>query len=95
MTTWSQVCPGLLLLAGISGCEAADADLTASQEALRDTLVSLLAEVARNYINVVALEALGGLGDHRAGSMKVPGLQLACLGSSPTLYCGTKSRQLS
>jgi multidrug efflux system outer membrane protein len=32
--------------------EAADADLAASQEALRDTLVSLLAEVARNYVEV-------------------------------------------
>jgi outer membrane protein, multidrug efflux system len=32
--------------------EAADADLAASQEALRDTLVSLLAEVARNYMEV-------------------------------------------
>lgn len=32
--------------------EAADADLAASQEALRDTLVSLVAEVARNYIEV-------------------------------------------
>jgi multidrug efflux system outer membrane protein len=30
--------------------EAADSDLAASQEDLRDTLVSLLAEVARNYI---------------------------------------------
>jgi outer membrane protein, multidrug efflux system len=32
--------------------EAATADLAASKEALRDTLVSLLAEVARNYIEV-------------------------------------------
>jgi outer membrane protein TolC len=33
--------------------EAANADLTASQEALRDTLVSLLAEVARHYMESV------------------------------------------
>ena len=32
--------------------EAADADLAASQEDLRNTLVSLLAEVARNYVEV-------------------------------------------
>jgi multidrug efflux system outer membrane protein len=32
--------------------EAADADLASSQESLRDTLVSLLAEVARNYVEV-------------------------------------------
>jgi outer membrane protein, multidrug efflux system len=32
--------------------EAADADLAASQENLRDTLVSRLAEVARNYVEV-------------------------------------------
>jgi outer membrane protein, multidrug efflux system len=32
--------------------EAADADLAASQEELRNTLVSLLAEVARNYVEV-------------------------------------------
>jgi multidrug efflux system outer membrane protein len=32
--------------------DAANADLAASQEALRDTLVSLLAEVARNYVEV-------------------------------------------
>jgi outer membrane protein, multidrug efflux system len=36
--------------------EAADADLAASQEALRDTLVSLLAEVARNYVEVRGLQ---------------------------------------
>ncbi len=32
--------------------EAASADLAASQEGLRDTLVSVLAEVARNYVEV-------------------------------------------
>jgi multidrug efflux system outer membrane protein len=32
--------------------EAANADLTASQDGLRDTLVSVLAEVARNYVEV-------------------------------------------
>jgi len=32
--------------------EAANADLAASQEGLRDTLVSVLAEVARNYVEV-------------------------------------------
>jgi outer membrane protein, multidrug efflux system len=32
--------------------KAADADLEASQDNLRDTLVSLLAEVARNYVEV-------------------------------------------
>jgi outer membrane protein, multidrug efflux system len=36
--------------------EAANADLAASQEALRDTLVSLLAEVARNYVEVRGLQ---------------------------------------
>lgn len=36
--------------------EAADADLAASREALRDTLVTLQGEVARNYIEVRALQ---------------------------------------
>lgn len=36
--------------------EAANADLSASQEALRDILVSLLAEVARHYIEVRGLQ---------------------------------------
>jgi outer membrane protein, multidrug efflux system len=37
--------------------EAADADLQASQEDLRDVLVSLLAEVAVNYVDVRTLQA--------------------------------------
>jgi len=36
--------------------EAADADLAASREALRDTLVTLQGEVARNYVEVRALQ---------------------------------------
>jgi outer membrane protein TolC len=36
--------------------EAADADLAASQEDLRDALVSLLAEVARNYVEMRGLQ---------------------------------------
>jgi len=36
--------------------EAASADLAASQEGLRDTLVSVLAEVVRNYVEVRGLQ---------------------------------------
>jgi NodT family efflux transporter outer membrane factor (OMF) lipoprotein len=39
------------------GVEAADADVAASVEARRDVLVTLLAEVARNYVEVRSLQA--------------------------------------
>jgi len=41
--------------------EAADADVQASEEGMRDVRVSLLAEIARNYVELRAAQARGGI----------------------------------
>lgn len=43
------------------GVQAADADLQAAEEARRDVLISIIAEVALNYVDLRALEAQRGI----------------------------------
>lgn len=50
--------------------EAADADLSASREALNQTLVSLLAEVALNYVDARALQARITVAEKNAAAQK-------------------------
>lgn len=50
--------------------EAADADLSASREALNQTLVTLLAEVALNYIDVRALQMRIAVAEENAAAQK-------------------------
>jgi NodT family efflux transporter outer membrane factor (OMF) lipoprotein len=52
------------------GIEAADADVDASVEARRDVLVTLLAEVARNYIEVRGLQAEVGIARQNLDAQK-------------------------